>query len=296
MLHPPSPNPGYPTDLLNAESTRGSPGERSRKSGVGVQSCLEIRRKVQRTTWFYCNTTEVRRRGKKWSEPQMVEMVQKWTRVPASTVQILKESTKGDLEKSWYQGAERHGGCMVTWSLVGIAAMIAMMKSSGTLQYLSGRILGTFACALTLDSEPFPPAHFSMAVSLLFVLAQNNHKTTTTTIYSFKDYATNGFGANTIQLLDFNKAVQQHANTMQLPTTTPLAPGMVWGLWVRYKVTGLLDRGHQGRCFHQYWGEGEVTDKLHGLESAYNYLAGDPTHYTNIGVKAKLLVQLLVGS
>jgi hypothetical protein len=34
---------------------------------------------------------------------------------------------------------------------------------------------------------------------------------------------------------------------MQLPTTIPLAPGMVWGSWVGYKVAGSPDRGHQGR-------------------------------------------------
>ncbi|KAJ7840317.1 hypothetical protein B0H14DRAFT_2587543 [Mycena olivaceomarginata] len=88
---------------------------------------------------------------------------------------------------------------------------------------------------------------------------------------------------NIIQLLDFNKAVQQHASTTRLPTTIPLAPGMVWGLWVGYKVTGPLDRGHQGRvCRH------------------YKHPASDPTHYdnasVNIGVKTKLLAQLLAGS
>ncbi|KAJ7831690.1 hypothetical protein B0H14DRAFT_3143099 [Mycena olivaceomarginata] len=151
---------------------------------------------------------------------------------------------------------------------------------------------------------------------LRFVLAQNNHKTTTTTIYSSKDYATNGFGTNTIRLLDFNKAVQQHASTTQLPTTIPLAPGMGRGLWVGYKVAGSLDQGHQGRVCRHYkrpasdpthydsasvnigvkrWGH-LVRLLLSGLESTHNHLAGDPTHYEYIGVKAKLLAQLLAGS
>ncbi|KAJ7804547.1 hypothetical protein B0H14DRAFT_3153895 [Mycena olivaceomarginata] len=142
---------------------------------------------------------------------------------------------------------------------------------------------------------------------LRFVLAQNNHKTTTTTIYSSKDYATSGFGTNTIRLLDFNKVVQQHASTMQLPTTIPLAPGMGRGLWVGYKVAGSLDRGHQGRvCRHYKRPASNPTHydsasvnigvKANGLESTHNHLAGDPTHYEYIGVKAKLLAQLLAGS
>ncbi|KAJ7882388.1 hypothetical protein B0H14DRAFT_3128836 [Mycena olivaceomarginata] len=36
--------------------------------------------------------------------------------------------------------------------------------------------------------------------------------------------------------------------------------------------------------------------KANGLESTHNHLAGDPTHYEYIGVKAKLLAQLLAGS
>ncbi|KAJ7859656.1 hypothetical protein B0H14DRAFT_3135111 [Mycena olivaceomarginata] len=142
---------------------------------------------------------------------------------------------------------------------------------------------------------------------LRFVLAQNNHKTTTTTIYSSKDYATNGFGTNTIRLLDFNKAVQQHASTTQLPTTIPLAPGMGRVIWVGYKVAGSLDRGHQGRvCRHYKHPASDPTHydsasinigvKENGLESTHNHLAGDPTHYEYIGVKAKLLAQLLAGS
>ncbi|KAJ7751024.1 hypothetical protein B0H14DRAFT_3166843 [Mycena olivaceomarginata] len=72
----------------------------------------------------------------------------------------------------------------------------------------------------------------------------------------------------------FNKAVQQHASTTQLPTTIPLALGMGRVIWVGYKVAGSLDRGHQGRvCRH------------------YKRPASDPTHYdstsVNIGVKAK---------
>jgi hypothetical protein len=34
---------------------------------------------------------------------------------------------------------------------------------------------------------------------------------------------------------------------MQLPTTIPLAAGMGRGLWVGYKVAGLLGREHQGK-------------------------------------------------
>ncbi|KAJ7767088.1 hypothetical protein B0H14DRAFT_2633104 [Mycena olivaceomarginata] len=56
-------------------------------------------------------------------------------------------------------------------------------------------------------------------------------------------------------------------------------------IWVGYKVAGSLDRGHQGRVW---------------LKPTHNHLAGDPTHYdsasVNIGVKAKLLAQLLAGS
>jgi hypothetical protein len=45
--------------------------------------------------------------------------------------------------------------------------LTSLQKSSSPLWYSSGRILGTFACALTPDSKPFPLAHFFMAVSLL---------------------------------------------------------------------------------------------------------------------------------
>ncbi|KAJ7863604.1 hypothetical protein B0H14DRAFT_2574787 [Mycena olivaceomarginata] len=114
------------------------------------------------------------------------------------------------------------------------------------------------------------------------------------------NYATNGFGTNTIRLLDFNKAVQQHASTTQLPTTIPLAPGMDRVIWVGYKVAGSLDRGHQGRvCRHYKRPASDPTHydsasinigvKANGLKSTHNHLAGDPTHYEYIGVKAKLL-------
>ncbi|KAJ7821705.1 hypothetical protein B0H14DRAFT_2599073 [Mycena olivaceomarginata] len=100
------------------------------------------------------------------------------------------------------------------------------------------------------------------------------HKTTTKPPLQQSIPPKIGFGTNTIRLLDFNKAVQQHASTTQLPTTIPLAPGMGRVIWVGYKVAGSLDRGHQGRvCRH------------------YKHPASDPTHYdsasVNIGVKAK---------
>ncbi|KAJ7720505.1 hypothetical protein B0H14DRAFT_2642705 [Mycena olivaceomarginata] len=85
-------------------------------------------------------------------------------------------------------------------------------------------------------------------------------------------------------------------------------------IWVGYKVAGSLDRGHQGReRFHfvlaidtisvqlatpTHYDSASVNIgvKANGLESTHNHLAGDPTHYEYIGVKAKLLAQLLAGS
>ncbi|KAJ7879083.1 hypothetical protein B0H14DRAFT_3129868 [Mycena olivaceomarginata] len=133
------------------------------------------------------------------------------------------------------------------------------------------------------------------------------HKTTTKPPLQQSIPPKIGFGTNTIRLLDFNKVVQQHASTTQLPTTIPLAPGMGRVIWVGYKVAGSLDRGHQGRvCRHYKRPASDPTHydsasvnigvKANGLESTHNHLAGDPTHYEYIGVKAKLLAQLLAGS